>query len=85
LKEVEPHKEGHTLNRKGNIMSREDIMLTQTLFLVLEVEEEEEVESSHVSHVEKMGIGHSSVQRKRRTLEKLTSPKHRSRMLRLKR
>jgi hypothetical protein len=37
LKEVEPH-------REGNILSREEIMLTITLFLVLEAEEEEEVE-----------------------------------------
>jgi hypothetical protein len=37
LREVEPHSE-------DNILSREEIMLTITLFLVLEVEEEEEVE-----------------------------------------
>jgi hypothetical protein len=37
LKEVEPH-------REDNILSREEIMLTTTLFLVLEAEEEEEVE-----------------------------------------
>jgi hypothetical protein len=34
---VEPH-------REGGILSREEIMLTTTLFLILEVEEEEEVE-----------------------------------------
>jgi hypothetical protein len=37
LREVEPHS-------KGKILNREDIMLTIILFLVLEVEEEEEVE-----------------------------------------
>jgi hypothetical protein len=44
LREVEPHREGHMLNSEDNIMSREEIMLTTTLFLVPEVEEEEEVE-----------------------------------------
>ena len=45
LREVEPHSEGNNmLNREGSILSREEIMLTTTLFLVLEVEEEEEVE-----------------------------------------
>jgi hypothetical protein len=37
LKEVEAH-------REGNMLNREEIMLTITLFLVLEVEEGEEVE-----------------------------------------
>jgi hypothetical protein len=60
-------------------MSRGEIMLTQILFLVPEVEEEAEVELSHVSHVGRMGTGHLSVQRKRRT-----SQKHRGEMMRLK-
>jgi hypothetical protein len=72
------------LNREENIQRREEIMLTQTLFLVPEVEEEEEVASSHVSHVGKLGTGHLSVQRRRRTLGKLTSSKRRSRMLKQK-
>jgi hypothetical protein len=79
---VEPHSEGHTSNKKGSIMNRGEIMLTQILFLVPEVEEEEEVASSHVLHVERMGTGRSRVQKRRRILEKLTSPKCRSGMLR---
>jgi hypothetical protein len=42
-REGEPHSEGSDmLNKEDNIMSREEIMLTTTLFLVLEVEEEVE-------------------------------------------
>jgi hypothetical protein len=44
LREVEPHREGHMQSKEDIIMSREEIMLTTTLFLVPEVEEEEEVE-----------------------------------------
>jgi hypothetical protein len=37
-REVESHSKGDMLNREENILSREEIMLTTTLFLVLEVE-----------------------------------------------
>ena len=54
LREVEPHREGRMLNKEDNIMRREDIMMITTLFLVLEVEEEEGVESSHATRAGKM-------------------------------
>jgi hypothetical protein len=55
LKEEEPHSEdNNTLNRGGSKMSREEIMQTPILFLVPEVEEEAEVESSHATHVGRM-------------------------------
>jgi hypothetical protein len=42
LREVEPHSRGNMLKREDSILSREEIMLTTTLFLVLEAKEEEE-------------------------------------------
>jgi hypothetical protein len=44
LREVEPHSVGNMLNREDRILSRGEIMLTTTLFLVLEVEVEVEEE-----------------------------------------
>ena len=45
MREVEPHSEdSHMSNKEGSIMSRREIMLTQTLFLIPEVGEEAEVE-----------------------------------------
>jgi hypothetical protein len=59
-------------------------MLTPTLFLVPEVEEEAEEESSHVSHVERTDIKLLIVQTGNRTEEKLTSLRRRGVMLRMK-
>jgi len=61
-----------------------EIMLMQTLFLILEVEVEEEVELSHVLHEGRMDTSHLSVQRRKKIVEKLTSQKHRGVMLRIK-
>ena len=77
LKEVEPHS-------RGSKMISKEIMLTLTHFLVPEVEEEAAEELSHVSHVERMGTSHSSVQRRRKMEEKLTSLKRRGMMLTMK-
>jgi hypothetical protein len=87
-KEVEVLNEDNTLNNKDNnmlsrgdsIMSSEEIMLTQILFLAPEVEEEAEAESSHATHVGRMGIKQLTVQIK----EKLTSSRHKSKLLKQK-
>jgi hypothetical protein len=83
-KEVVPHREGHMLSKGDNKMISGEIMLMPTHFLILEVEEEDKVESSHVSHVGRMGINYSNVQRRRRIEEKLTSLKHIGEMLKQK-
>jgi hypothetical protein len=72
------------LNRGDNIMDSEEIMLTPILFLVLEVDEEVEVESSRASYVQRMDIRQLIVQIGGRMEEKLTSPKHRGEMPRKK-
>jgi hypothetical protein len=85
LKGVEPHNEyNNILSRGDNITNREEIMLMQTLFLIPEVGEKAEVESSHVSHVERMDIKQLTVQTEKGMEEKLTSPKHRSAILKMK-
>jgi hypothetical protein len=57
-------------------------MLTQTLFLVPEVEDEAEEESSHALHVERMDIKLLIVQTGNPTEEKLTSLRRRGVILR---
>jgi hypothetical protein len=81
-KEVEPHREGHMLSSEDSNLNKEEDMLIMIDFLIPEVEEEEEVDSSHASHVERMGTSHSSVQRKGKKLEKLTSLRHIGEILR---
>ena len=45
LREVEPHSRGsHNLNREDHRLISKEVMLMQTLFLILEVEVEEEEE-----------------------------------------
>jgi hypothetical protein len=82
---VEPHSEGRNMmNREDSIMSSEEIMLMQTLFLIPEVGEEAEVEPSHVSRVERMDTRKLTIQTGKRTEEKLISSKHRGEMLKQK-
>jgi hypothetical protein len=44
LREEKAHRKGNMLDREGSMLIREDSMLITTYFLVIEVEEEEEVE-----------------------------------------
>jgi hypothetical protein len=85
LREVEPHSRGsNMLSRGDSIQSRVAVMLMPTLFLVPEVEEEAEEESSHVLHVERMDTKPLTVQTGKWTEEKLTSLRRRGVMLRMK-
>jgi hypothetical protein len=59
-------------------------MLIIIYFLVPEVEEEVEVESSHASRVERMDTRQLTVQIGRRMEEKFTSPRHKREMLKQK-
>jgi hypothetical protein len=83
-KEVEVHSEASPLNSEGSIQNRAEDTLIITHFLIPEVEEEVEVESSHASHVERMGTSHLTVQIRRRMEKELTSPRHRGEMLKQK-
>jgi hypothetical protein len=83
-KEVEVHSKESTLNSEGSRKNRAEDTLIITPFLVPEVGEEAEVESSHATHVEKMDTKQLIVQIGKRMEEKLTSPRHRGEMLRQK-
>jgi hypothetical protein len=72
------------LSREDNIQSRVAVMLMPTHFLVPEVEEEDEVESSHVLHVERMETRALTILTGNQIEEKLTSLRHRGVMLRQK-
>jgi hypothetical protein len=83
-KEVEVHNEGSTLNNEGSKQNRAEDTLIITHFLVPEVEEEAEVESSHASHVERMDTKQLNLQIGKGIEEKLTSPRHRGEMMKQK-
>jgi hypothetical protein len=59
---VEVHSEVSTLNSEGSRQNKAEDTLTRTHFLVPEVEEKAEAESSHVTHVGKMDIRQLIVQ-----------------------
>ena len=78
LKEVEPHSRGsRILSRGGSDRISKGITLMPIHFLVPEVEEEAEEESSHALHVEKTVTKPWIVQRERWTEETLTLLRHR--------
>ena len=81
---MEVHSEASTLNNKGRRQNKTEDTLTRTHFLVPEVEEEVEVESSHASCVERMDTRKLIVQIGRRMEENLTSSRQRGEMLRQK-
>ena len=81
---MDPHsKDNNMLSQGDNIQSRVVNMSMQTLFLMPEVGEEAEEESSHVLHVGRMDIKPLTVQTGKRTEEKLTSLRRRGMMLRM--
>jgi hypothetical protein len=71
------------LSRGGRIQNRVAGMLMPTLFLVLEVGVEEEVESSHVLHVERTDTKPLIFQTGKWTEEKITSLRCKGVMLRM--
>ena len=83
-REVEVHSEASPLNSEGSIQNRVEDTLIITHFLIPEVEEEAEVESSHASHVERMDTMQLTIQIGRTMEEKLTSSRHRGELLKQK-
>jgi hypothetical protein len=81
---VEFLSEASTLNNKGSRQNREEDTLMLILFLVPEVEEEAEEESSHATHVGRMDTRQLTVQTERKMEVKLTSSRHKGEMLKQK-
>ena len=81
---MEVHSEVITLNSEGSRQNKAEDTLKQTHFLVPEVEEEAEVESSHASYVQRMDTRQLIFQIGGRMEENLTSSKHRGEMPRKK-
>ena len=84
LREVEVHSEASTLNSEGCRQNKTEDTLTRTHFLVPEVEEEAEEESSHATYVERMGTKQLTIQTEKKMEEKLTSPRHKGELLKKK-
>jgi hypothetical protein len=83
-KEVEVLSEDNTLNNEGSKQNRMEDTLITILFLVPEVEEEAEEESSHAIHVGKMDTRRLIVQTERRMEVKLTLLRHKGKLLKQK-
>jgi len=80
-KEVEVLSKASTLSSECSRKNKVEDTLMLILFLVPEVEEEAEEESSHVTHVGRMDIRQLIVQIGRKMEEKLTSSRHRGELL----
>ena len=81
-KEVEVLSKASTLNSECSRKNRVEDMPMLILFLVPEVEEEVEEESSHATHVGRMDTKKLTIQTRRKMEEKLTSPRHKGKVLR---
>jgi hypothetical protein len=86
MREVEPHRRGSRMLSRGGsqMISKVADMLMPTPFLVLEVKEEAEEESSHVSHVGRTDIKPLTAQIGKGIEEILTSLRRRGMTLKMK-